>query len=212
MSPVNIINTIRPSSTFESFRKVEGTEEAYNALYAFTEKLMASQDRLAKEAYPFAHAQLVTLTGPVGTGKTHLLEAIVNQLRPYPGILKRVSFVRKDVYYAYQLDQAPFGQTAILLWDDFLSDHQTLAEYFRLEFQAQALMQFFVDTYENRRVVIMNSNFSMEALAEVVKKWDKIGRATSRINEMLANGKKIAIQAPDYRLTLAKQASDTLLF
>lgn len=216
----NMLNRVRPEATFESYNRVEGTEAAYDTLVSMCDKLTARQVELSTTLYPWPRAQLVTLTGPVGVGKTHLLESVVNRikLRKSPALM-RVHFCRKNVYYVYQngtapesVEASPLSTNMIIVWDDFLSDYQTLDEFMKYEFMAKALMAFFMDVYENRRFVLMNSNFSLEQMAVVIRQHDKIGRVTSRLNEMLAVGRKLTISATDYREKLAEEASGGLLF
>ena len=157
--PQNKIDQVRPTATFENYiPKTPEQERALEHMKLATHIMICNQDRIANDEYPFANSSVQTLIGSVGSGKTHLIEAMINQLRQdAPGVANKIFLARGQ--YALQMPSMDrFQHKPIIIIDDAYSHRQSSQAISASEIED--LSRFLFDTYENCCLVLMTSNFS----------------------------------------------------
>lgn len=226
MSGKNQIQDIRPDCTFANYvAQNENQTSAAQHLQSLTQLLVdnrgmfasASTSRsfgAAARSSPFPNGMIVFIHGTPGTGKTHLVEAVVNKLKSEaPEVLDDVFFYRGELQYPI-LDGSDnlhldYGHKSIIMLDDLYANKQSLnhadsADYKRIS-------AFLTMVYEKRCLVIVSSNFSMaDEMVPFIKKHDQIGRLSSRVEELMGGrGFSIDTSGPDYRVKIAAEMKKT---
>ena len=200
----NSIDQVRKTSTFESFNpqnKVQ--EEAKTTMQKLVSKIVAKV-KLASGKLNFDHARLISISGEPGLGKTHLLEAFINEFRnndidPENLIyLSRGNFTLDNISKISDFDQKP-----IIVIDDLFSEHQSV-EPLGPTTDLDCLSKFLSFAYEDRRLIITSSNLALGEILKRVEEIDKIGRINSRANEMMAGLPEIKVEGKDYRTIIAE--------
>ena len=161
--------------TFETFKVIKGTEDAYNAVKAFAE---------GTSTKPF-----LLLYGLVGCGKTHLCNAAAITLN-YRGVdcrlfsvtdlLKRLRQSMNDNTIEQLVDEVESYQVLIL--DDFGAEYQT-------DWASARLFEIIDSRYRAELPLLLTTNYDLKDLPQ---------RVVSRFCDP-ALGDPVLISAPDYR-------------
>jgi chromosomal replication initiation ATPase DnaA len=219
----NHIDQVRPGSTFDSYRPSTPQQaKARNLLLEVAKQLRANVKKFAelppakygeRTHSPFPKAGLISLWGGTGTGKTHLMEALVNyQKQAAPAVYSEICLSRKDFTIDNMVRPNAYEGKPVVLVDDLYSKEQGLQDL--SSHDIKVFMEWVGAIYESRRLVILTSNFSIlgpNGIEKKVKEMDKIGRVTSRLTEMLAGAKEAHVDGPDHRL-ISKMSDEVSLF
>jgi len=156
---------------------------------------------------------MIILWGNPGVGKTHLQEAIVNHIAQVnPAVLARLYLSRYDFTLENLSSAFSYGGCPVILIDDMYARHQSV-ESLHPNTDLDSFKKFISRVYENRCLVIVTTNFQFkDGILQRVKSIDKIGRVTSRMNELMACSGEIHLKGPDYRCILADEKLDSDLF
>ena len=158
----------------------------------------------AQEPSPFEQGMIVAFTGSVGTGKTHLMEATINaitkQLGPAKGFAYLCAGNLRSEALTYGVGNSGFSGKPLVFLDDAFNEHKTSAD---VDAKSAEIMMGIVSTaYNNKRIIVMSSNFSIEdVLMPLMRKQDAVGRTLSRCAEILA---EVKIEGPDGRLKIGQ--------
>jgi len=191
---INSVRDIRPASRFETYRAVtESQQQALDLCRAFAEEVAGAD---ARERMPFPSASLLSITGPPGVGKSHLLEAIVAHVAEVnPGMAGRILLHRRQPGGS-TIPGSSYGFPVVLIDDAFSSLDDAGMIVYGLD--GEDLIRQLLDAYDKRVWVVINSNFSfVEHLPRLLAAKDKQGRAASRIKEI--GGGVIHVAGPDAR-------------
>ncbi|MBY0359681.1 MAG: hypothetical protein K2W82_16890 [Candidatus Obscuribacterales bacterium] len=149
--------------------------------------------------------------GGPGRGKSHLAEALINDVRiRAPDVYARMVLSRGEFYYDFQTDSNPYGEAPIVVIDDMFHNKSSVDELHSAT-EIQSFMNFVSDLYDNHRLCIVTSNFSLLQAGGIlsrVRQVDKIGRIASRCQEILSNAGEIELLGDDFREELARRRKD----
>lgn len=142
----------------------------------------------------------MVLHGAPGTGKTHLLESIVNHVAEYsPQALKGVYLSRYNFTHEHLSEGYAYGDSPIVLLDDLFVQYQKLSELHPVT-DLRALSYWIKTLYERRVLCVISSNFPFkDGLMPRVESIDQQGRMKSRVAELLRTGFEIEVVGPDGR-------------
>ncbi|MDX1989271.1 MAG: hypothetical protein SFV17_21475 [Candidatus Obscuribacter sp.] len=206
----NKLQEVRPGNTFANFNpNHESQEQVRNLLMALVEQLVANQEVIASERHPFADASLLFVYGAPGRGKTHLVEAFINELRlRAPNVYKRMVLSRGNFYFDYQIGDNPYYDAPIVVIDDMFHNKMSVSALHPAT-EIEAFMKFIGDLYDRRRLVLVTSNFSLieGGIMQRVKEVDKVGRIVSRAAEVLSHCGEFRLEGPDYRQIIAANSN-----
>lgn len=149
------------------------------------------------------NAKFIAITGSTGRGKSHLIEAFLHIILNSKKINENVIYLARGKYVYQGMKNACSGKQLVVI-DDLYSDCQDLNSV--PDFMLEPFMDAILEMYENRTLVILNTNFSMRGLLEKISKIDKIGRITSRLQEIGITN--IEMDGPDYRNIIKEQRAD----
>lgn len=140
---------------------------------------------------------LVVFSGKPGVGKTHLLESIKSGLGN-----RNVSYEesRGGKLFLGMANQNPNAR--VFLGDDVFSESDRLsAELGSASWsEINALNKLVLnDWYPNNKLIVLTSNFPLEAIVSAMKEFDNMGRTSSRLKEMAQRGADVPIEGDDYR-------------
>lgn len=195
----NRIEFVRPTSTFETFEpQNEQQEEVRDGLKKLAH---AVRDKLAQSGR-LDHAKLINLHGKPGRGKTHLVEAFLNVLKPTDQEYQR----RDHIYLLEGTNLATWeynrlDNVRVLAVDDLFQNKQELGQVSSVDIKS--VMIGLYRAYEKRQLVLTTSNFPTNGIVELIKAQDQIGRIRSRLSEMAIAA--IELTGEDYRERLAEE-------
>lgn len=213
MKVENSIGRVRPAVSFEAYKPETPEQEHVLILMKdLTGQLASGAERITSEESPFSNPMWIMLHGKPGTGKTHLIEAMVNELRiNAPGVLARTHLSRDNFTYANMTSANDYGGKPILIIDDLFSDVDSVNA---LSTGAiSALKNFVMDSYEKNRLIVSTCNFPMkDGILPRIKAADPVGRITSRLAELLSYSGELEVKGPDHRLMHKPQGGGFRLF
>ena len=208
----NQIGNIRAGSTFAGY--IPHTDEQKAALAAFkglAEQLVAAASGFKPGVNPLSNASLFTMVSGPGTGKTHLMEAMLNYIRENsPELLKHIYLFRDNFTHATMtaVGDYSFDGKPIIFIDDLFSEHQSVNSLHPAT-EITGAMNFLSYAYENRCLVVITCNFPfVSGILPRIQERDKVGRIYSRCQEMFASAGEFHIKGPDYRTILAQKAAE----
>jgi DNA replication protein DnaC len=214
-SPYNRIAEVRPGATFSTYYP----DPAYPSQAAMRDNLLTlSQAILAKaeailtEDYPFKQGRMIFISGPPGVGKTHLIEALINAVVAGNAQLSsKILLLRGNFTRMHSGSFADFMGCPIVIIDDLYAERQSLDMLDASDLSV--LMRLVMDVYESRRLVLLTSNFVLKkGVEKFIQDGDLVGRASSRLAELMANSGAVAIDGEDYRRKLAAARGEAELF
>ena len=197
----NKIWQARSTPTFENFEALsDDRNKLLDLLIKIANNILAKKDLVLKEEFPFEHARMLILWGKPGRGKTHLIEALINFIKMNaPDLLKKIylsrsNFTHDNMTFATRYDDLP-----IIIIDDIYSEALT-SDSLHPATDLKAFMNFVMDIYEKRRLVIITSNFPFkEGILKKVQLADPQGRVTSRIQELFRSAGEFEVVGDDFR-------------
>jgi chromosomal replication initiation ATPase DnaA len=204
----NKIEEVRPGSTFENFTpSTDSQSQVQELLQGLAQQVIEAKDTIATQTQPFGDACLIFLHGKPGRGKTHLVEALVNEIKAAaPKVFARMVLSRGRLYFDFQVNDNPYGDAPIVIIDDMFHDKQSVKDLHPAT-ELTAFMKFITDLYNHKRLVIVTSNFGLVkgGILDRIKEEDKVGRTVSRAAEVMSGAGEFELLGPDYREELAEQ-------
>ncbi len=156
----NCIKQVRPNSTFNNFilDQATSTQRLAHDTFKKLANRLANHPPLLEYQYPFDNAQLFVLAGPPGTGKTHLIEALINEVTTEnPELIDRIFLYRGVRLLIYLTHDFIYKRYPIVIVDDLLFGYNSLND---VDHSAiSELMEAIQIIYECRNLVIFTSNF-----------------------------------------------------
>jgi len=183
--------------TFDNWNK-KYNKAAYNAVFNYA-KSWPKMSEQGKGLYIY---------GAYGTGKTHLVAALANYvikkylIRVIFGTITKLFMPLKDAIglgdtYLLQRERERLYKVDLLIIDDLGKERPT-------DFVSEELYMLINTRYENKKPIVITSNYTLEEFADKYDKWTKdygdkdLGSAMkSRLFEMCYY---IKMDGPDYRL------------
>ncbi len=209
MSHGNCVGAARPGSTFERYEpETAAQREAHIQFQRLADGLIANEAAILASEHPFPAAKLIFLWGAPGTGKTHLVEAIINRVRhraPKLLLANKLYLARKDFTLEHVAMVSTYERAPVVIVDDMWNTHASVDRLHSVD--VQCFSDFVFSIYERRTLVLVTSNFPiMAGILPIVKQYDPAGRAVSRLSELLAGSGEMHLEGPDYRQVLAERA------
>jgi DNA replication protein DnaC len=216
MSTKNALDEVRPESTFANYvPKTPSQTEAAQIFQKVAGLIIEQANNIRTSEYPFPHARLLSFFGGPGRGKSHLMEALVNDiLQQAPDLKEKIFLLREDFTNAMRGQPGAalnaFDGKPIILIDDLFSECQSV-EDLHPKSEVMHLMRFIAEAYERRPLIITTSNFPfVKGIIEKIQEVDTVGRATSRCDEILSRGGEVEIAGPDGRIEIASNSQTFL--
>jgi len=98
-----------------------------------------------------------------------------------------------------------FKDYQVIILDDLFKDRQNL-DGMHGEIAVESFGEFIQDIYDQRKLVLVSSNFSLAHIQSRLEVVDTIGRTKSRFAELLAGGKRdFPLRGKDFREELARR-------
>jgi predicted ATPase len=209
MNRGNCVGAVRPESTFERYQpQTPAQREARLQLQRLADGLVAHEAAILASEHPFPRARLIFLWGTPGTGKTHLVEALINRVREKaPRLLHahKLHLSRNDFTLEHVANVSTYEDAPIVVIDDLWSAHASLDRLNTVDLRC--FIAFVSSIYDRRTLVLATSNFAiLDGILPLVRKQDPLGRATSRLDELLAGSGEIHLEGPDHRRIHAERA------
>lgn len=206
----NEIDTIRLTSTFDSYEPQSRTQKsALKYMQDLAAALAAAKERFNSVANPLKNGSFHVLSGAVGTGKTHLLEAFLNAVKAEASEVADKIVMRRCNFPVHSgaFDLSVFGEAPIIVLDDLFSTHQSVATLNKAT-DLPAIMRLISGAYDQKRMVIATTNFPfVEGIVPRMAEIDLVGRTLSRCKELLgARAGEICMEGPDFREVLMERA------
>lgn len=207
----NAINTVRPNSLFSNFSpQTPEQEEALRTFRNMADTIVSNEASFGHSGSPFTDGSLWVVSGKPGTGKTHLLEALINEVVSRAPSLRSQMYLLRDSLtrhgvgtgiHDYSVDSKP-----IIFIDDAFADHHSV-ETLHVRTDLQILMSLITYVYESRSLCLVTTNFPfLNGILPRIKEADPVGRIYSRCQEILvARAGEMEIKGPDYREIIAIQ-------
>lgn len=198
----NRIDSVRPTSTFDNFQpQNEDQERVRDGLRILA---YAVKDKIEKDGM-LDHAKLVNLHGAPGRGKTHLVEAFLNVVKPGPNdSSRRTSVCLLDGGALASWQYRSLDDVRVLAIDDLFRGQQSLSGVSPIDINS--VMEGLYRAYERRQFVLTTSNFPTNGMIDLIKAQDTVGRLSSRLVEMSIGA--IELTGEDYREKLAKERQE----
>lgn len=139
------------------------------------------------------------LHGKTGRGKTHLLKSFLNELAK-AGLSYKYDYKPNTARHYTQEGFKIMALDDMFAWKNNV-DNLEKWDYLYLE-------NLFFDIYENKKILIFTSNFSLQELVEFIKKYDERGLLVSRISEFIWICPDIEMDGEDYRQQIWEETKD----
>jgi DNA replication protein DnaC len=209
MSRGNCVGAARPGSTFERYEpKTASQREAHVQFQRLVDGLIANEAAILASEHPFPAARLIFLWGAPGTGKTHLVEALIHRVRqraPKLLLANKLYLARKDFTLEHVASVSTYEGAPVVIVDDIWREHGGIDRLTSVD--VRCFSDFILSIYERRTLVLVSSNFPiMAGILPLVKKYDPSGRAASRLSELLAGSGEMHLEGPDERQLIAERA------
>jgi len=207
----NEIDNIRPTSRFDGYKpSTDIQSQALQTMQGLAQNFIHLKDQFAKSSNPFASGAFFVLSGGPGRGKSHLLEALIQDVSEHaPNVKDRMFLLRKSFvsHTITGVGKQTFNDCPIVLIEDLFSDHQSV-ESLHPATDIKYLSQYIAYAYDNRVVTIATCNFPfMDGILPKIQEVDKVGRISSRCAELITvNSGEFKMDGPDYRMVMAKEA------
>ncbi len=203
------MHQVRLDCRFENFTAMHDSQAQAKAfLFELANQVVDAAPVLAADPHAFRRATLLFLHGKPGRGKTHLVEAFINEvLERAPGLRSLMVLSRGRFMYDYQTTDSPYGDSSIVIIDDMYHDKMDVRELHPAT-DVRSFMKFITDLYDNHRLVIVTSNFPLlnGGIMGLVQKTDTIGRIVSRAAEVMAGAGELELLGDDYRQRIASES------
>ncbi len=198
----NRIDSVRPTSTFDNFQpQNEDQEKVRDGL----KKLAYAVKAKIEKGGMLDHAKLVNLHGAPGRGKTHLVEAFLNVVKPDANDFTRKSSVcLLDGGKLASWEYGSLDDVRVLAIDDLFRGQQSLSSVSATDIKS--VMEGLYRAYERRQFVLTTSNFPTNGMIDLIKAQDTVGRLRSRLAEMSIGA--IELTGEDYREKLARERAE----
>ena len=171
--------------------------ETFDNLIPQTEKQIKAKNtmlwvlRVIREKWlPLEKPLMVMLHSKPWRWKSHLMRSLMNELW--------------KLNIEYKFCSNPWGSLwknhiawKVCFIDDLYADKQSIEhlnqyDYWRLE-------EVLFDVYDNNKILVLSSNFSLNDILEFIKKYDSIGRIASRLTEFISYCPDLEIDWEDQR-------------
>ncbi len=139
------------------------------------------------------------LHGKAGRGKTHLLKSFLNELAK-AGLSYKYDY-KPNTAMHYRVENFQ-----IMALDDLFAGKNNVEKLEKWDYTY--LENLFFDIYENKKILIFTSNFSLKELVEFIKKYDERGLLLSRISEFIWICPDIEMDGEDYRQQIWEETKD----
>lgn len=210
----NLVRQARPTSQFSTYQpQTDSQAEALKRFTALADAIARKSRSVVENTYPFEHGRIIFVSGNPGVGKTHLVEALINELtQREPDLVERIFLFRGNFTHANIANFSDFGGCPIVIIDDLFAERQSI-EKLHPNVEIKVLMQLITAVYDERRLVLVTSNFPlMQGIVEKILAADAVGRVSSRLRELMANSGELIIEGRDYREILAEGRTADDLF
>lgn len=140
---------------------------------------------------------MFTLYWKPWTWKTHLLKWFINEI------------AKRNIKYDFIANpwvMLSVNNSNIYVIDDLYACTQDLNKL--SSFDYERLENVIFDIYGKRKILVFTSNFSLSEMVNFIKKHDKQGRITSRINEFIWICPDLEIDWDDYREKVWQETQD----
>ena len=131
----NQVATVRPEPTFDNYQPyTESQEQALQLFKAIGSELVKSEQALIGPENPIPKGRLIILSGSPGVGKTHLIEALINEIKAKaPELLSQIYLLRgTPLGYVTSYDAVSYGsrfkERRIIIIDDLFSQKSSARE------------------------------------------------------------------------------------
>lgn len=186
-------NSPHSDKRFENF---EPQNDSQKVAKNFLEKLA---EYLTKNKIP--DAVIIWIQGAPWLWKSHLLNSFNNQLRDNKidscDNLNDEHFLTLEKYKA----------SDIILIDDLFQNLNSLDKV--STFDINNLSRLIFHIYENKKILIITSNFDINAILDKISSEDKVWRLRDRITELLSHTQPIKLEWESYRKKKALESSTT---
>lgn len=183
-----IASTISPWTRFtETFEQYTPSTEKQT----LAKNKMLGVLRLIREKWlPLQKPLLVMLHSKPGRWKSHLMRSLMNELwtlgidydyHSNPWVMFGPNMTQKDVCFI----------------DDLYAWEQSINNLSSFDFNRLSSVLF--EVYNNNKILILSSNFSLSEIVKFIERFDTIGRITSRIKEFIGYCPDLELDGVDYR-------------
>lgn len=188
--------------TFENYEYTnKKNEKIKESLKNFTEVLI-------KNKWDLGEPVIIWLQWNPWLWKTHLLRAMQNYLKE-----NGIKFLsNQNNRFFFQKEKFLEEENKIIFLDDLFQDVWSETEFEKfdswIEISKNYLKKLIFDLYENKKILIVSSNFDIKYILDLLSNGDEIGRLKDRINELLWRVQTLKLEWDSYRKIKAEVKSD----
>lgn len=219
----NVIHQVKRVNLFENFEPRNTSQrKALDVVQQLASSVIDKADHFHVSPTPFAampsstsplaNGCLWVISGGPGRGKTHLIEAFINEIADKaPKARDSIYLLRSSLTLhglGLKLREESFDRKPIIIIDDAYSDKQSIDDL-HPKTDLPVLMDLIACLYDTRALCLMTTNFSfLKGILPRIKALDNVGRAYSRCKELLSTSgnNELILKGPDYREILARRA------